>query len=72
MDIDLTDQMTWPNLETQWRHRNGNVYKVLFYTNIEPGRQTEYPTTVVYENVANGNRYSRRLVDWHRSMTPLY
>ena len=52
-----------------WSHHSGRVYKVLFFTNGEGERAPKYPKTVVYENVDNGNRYSRPLDDWHRSMT---
>lgn len=53
-----------PTSNTVWRHRNGNIYLVLFQTNVETGRQDEYPTTVVYENVVTGVRYSRPLTRW--------
>jgi len=45
------------------------MYMVILLTNLEPERQDEYPTTVVYQNILNGNCYSRRLIDWERSMT---
>lgn len=54
---------------TLWQHYNGNKYEVLLLSNMESERQEKYPTTVVYRNVSNGNIYSRKLSDWHRSMT---
>jgi hypothetical protein len=54
---------------TVWKHHNGNLYRVLFLTNITEEPEERYPLTVVYENVNNGTRWSRRADDWHRSMT---
>lgn len=54
---------------TRWKHYNGNIYAVTFMTNITPEPDERYPATVVYQNVANLTRWSRRLDDWHRSMT---
>lgn len=68
--IFLEDMKTWPTLQSLWQHRNGNVYRVLMFTNVETDRQREYPTTIVYQNIKSGNRYSRRLIDWDRSMAP--
>jgi len=68
-DIRLDDPRSWPKHGSIWLHRNGNRYRVYLYTNIESERQDEYPTTIVYQNVANLKLYSRRLVDWSRSMT---
>lgn len=53
---------------SEWQHRNGQHYVVLMVTN-ESDRQDEYPATVVYMGVHNGARWSRKLCDWHRSMT---
>lgn len=52
-----------------WTHRNGNVYSVLMFTNTQDGSYYKYPPTVVYRNVHNGNNYSRKLSDWHGSMS---
>ena len=48
----------------RWRHHSGVVYVVLMMTNIEPERQDEFPTTVVYQNTKNGKRYSLPLAAW--------
>lgn len=69
MTVKLEDHMTWPRVNSVWSHRNGNVYQVLDYTNVESDRQDDYPTTVVYRNLDDGRKYSRRLVDWDRSMS---
>lgn len=58
----------FPELRSVWQHNNGNHYIVEEISNRETVRQDKYPTTVIYRNVKNGNLYSRRLVDWHRSM----
>ena len=58
-----------PEAGELWTHRNGNVYKVLMLTNIQLDRQDKYPTTVVYQNISNDAKYSRKLSDWHRSMS---
>lgn len=52
---------------SEWQHYNGCKYLVLFLSN-EEGDADKYPTTVVYQNVDNGKRYSRPLSDWHRSL----
>lgn len=57
-----------------WQHHNGNRYTVLMVTNTEgddPTKREKYPPTVVYEG-QNGKLWSRKLADWHRSMTPIY
>lgn len=58
-----------PTPGSVWLHRNGNRYAVVMIANGESERQEKYPTTVVYRNISNGNVYSRKLSDWHRSMT---
>lgn len=60
-----------PAIGSLWKHHNGNVYKVVCFTNIESTRPDKYPLTVVYQNVANKKLYSRRFCDWHRSMTTM-
>lgn len=69
MKVNLADHMTWPQIGSVWTHRNGNSYCVVDFTNVENERQDEYPTTIIYRNIGNGNKYSRRLDDWDRSMT---
>lgn len=59
-----------PKEGSEWTHKNGNTYQVTGLSNLEHGRQEEYPTTVSYRNVQNNKPYSRKLVDWYRSMTP--
>lgn len=58
-----------PRIGSVWKHRNGNVYSVVLYTNVETGREDKYPHTIVYRNVHNGKHYSRKLSGWHRSMS---
>lgn len=67
-------KMKWmdlPNLPdhgSRWQHYNGAKYTVLTCTN-EPNDE-RYPTMIVYQG-DNGKIWSRRVDDWHRSMTLL-
>ena len=63
-DIDLN---TTP-LNSYWLHHNGNIYVITKITNGTSVRQHKYPTTICYDNVATGEEWSRRYVDWHDSM----
>jgi NTP pyrophosphatase (non-canonical NTP hydrolase) len=49
-----------------WQHTSGVIYEVLFLTN--RCDNPRYPRTVIYRG-SNGNTWSRRADDWHRSMT---
>lgn len=60
-----------PAINSVWQHYNGNTYKVSVITNLGSTRP-EYPTTVVYFNVANGTWWSRPLSEWHRSMSEVH
>lgn len=53
--------------ETNWKHRNGNVYEVLMVANEQTAMPDRYPVTVVYQNIENGTVWSRPLSDWERS-----
>lgn len=72
MEFDLSNHMSWPRIGSVWNHHNGNNYTVVMFTNIETNRQDKYPTTIVYRNTANGKFYSRKLIDWHRSMVKVH
>ena len=52
----------------QFKHKNGNIYTVLFLTNTDstPERLKDHPIDVVYMG-QNGKIWSRRLSDWDRS-----
>lgn len=52
-----------------WEHKNGNIYEIYDFTNLEAGRQDEYPTTVSYRNIHTGAPYSRAVVRWAGSFT---
>lgn len=56
-----------PKNKSKWKHTNGNIYTVLFLSNVMTSRK-EYPVTVVYQG-ENLNIWSRPLSSWHRSMT---
>ena len=66
--IELENHMTWPRIDSLWQHLNGNYYSVLMFTNVETEKQEDYPTTIVYRNTSNLKCYSRKLMDWDRSM----
>lgn len=51
-----------------WQHRNGNRYRIYDFTNRSSTRR-KYPPMVSYVNTANGEKFSRRCDDWHRSMS---
>lgn len=53
----------FPIVGSRWRHHSGRVYVILMMTNVEPGRQDEFPTTVCYQG-PTGKRYSRALVEF--------
>ena len=54
---------------TIWQHKNGNKYSVVLLANERSERLEEYPVMVVYENIDNHTVWTRKLTDWHRSMT---
>lgn len=56
----------------QYKHKNGNIYTVLFLTNIHADKKqaVDHPIDVVYIG-QNGNLWSRRLSDWSRSFTEI-
>lgn len=55
-----------------WQHRNGNQYTILLLTNekADVENREKYPVMIVYRGT-NGYVWSRKLDDWHRSMTHL-
>lgn len=61
-----------PRLNTIWKHRNGNLYQVVFITN-RPD-EPRYPKTVVYRLHTQGmpSYWSRPVSDWARSMEYSY
>lgn len=69
MGVKLDNHMSWPQIYSIWEHTNGNRYMPIVYSNIEEDRQDTYPTMITYRNVINNKIYTRRLIDWDRSMT---
>jgi NTP pyrophosphatase (non-canonical NTP hydrolase) len=57
-----------PEPGSYWEHTSGTVYQVLFLANLH--NNPRYPRTVIYRG-PNGNIWSRRADDWHRSMSPI-
>lgn len=64
--------MNTPKVGSIWKHKNGNVYKVLMICNEEalPERRDEYPITIVYSG-ENNKIWSRTLEHWEGSFEPL-
>jgi len=56
-----------PQQGTVWQHKSGRLYTVLCIANHASDEQERYPATVVYQG-QDGNIWSRRVDDWHRSM----
>ena len=54
----------------QYKHKNGNIYTVLFLTNVDSEDKENHPIDVVYIG-QNGKLWSRRLSDWDRSFTKI-
>lgn len=52
-----------------WKHHSGRTYEVIAIANDVVDPRPEYPVTVVYKGVVNGNIWAGRLDDWHRRMT---
>lgn len=61
------DENGFPITGSIWRHHSGRLYVILMMTNVEPERQDEFPTTVVYQSHKSGKRYSRALTEWQQS-----
>ena len=70
--MELAPEESTPKILSLWKHKNGNKYLVLLVTNKKSTRQEEYPTTIVYMNIKNFTIWSRRYIDWHRSMTQIW
>ena len=52
-----------------WQHYNGCKYEILYIANIA-NKNKNYPVTIVYKTVCNNNNiWTKKLSDWHRSMT---
>lgn len=58
------------NVGSRWKHKNGNIYTILAFTNIFSEKLDEYPVMVVYQG-ENGKVWSREYTRWHGSMTLL-
>lgn len=53
-----------------WKHNNGNIYTVIEIANLDSEDLTKYPITVVYRG-KNGKIWSRPLIRWHGSFTKI-
>ena len=65
--VDSTPPAVVPG--SRWRHHSGREYTVLMLTNEHSTRPDEYPVYVSYVGADNGHAWTRKLSDWHRSMT---
>lgn len=63
--------LEFPEVYSLWKHKNGNIYIVRGHSNVDNERNDEYPQTVEYANFHTGECFSRKLVDWYRSMTSI-
>jgi hypothetical protein len=54
----------------QYKHRNGNIYTVLFLTNVDSEDKVNHPIDVVYIG-QDGKLWSSMLSDWYRSFTEI-
>lgn len=56
-----------PEIDSTWKHHNGNTYEIIAIANLETTRPEKYPITIVYEG-ENGKIWSRPFDRWHASM----
>ncbi len=64
----MSDPIWPPIIGSTWRHRSGEIYRVLGFSNMRQPARPDYPPTVRYCD-AEGHDYSDRLDEWHRRMT---
>jgi len=71
MEIIMTGEVKEVEVKemSKWQHKNGSEYVVLHLANLDSDRLDDYPVTVVYINILNYKVWTRKLSDWHRSMT---
>ena len=62
--------MARPKIGNRYKHKNGNIYKVLMLANEDALaiNRKDYPVVVVYQG-ENGRIWSRTLDNWERSFT---
>lgn len=65
----MIEQITIPALNSLWKHSRGATYQVLLITNEATDKPSEYPITVVYQDVENKKIWSRTLSRWYESMS---
>ena len=56
-----------PEENSNWKHKGGNIYRVLIVANKASERLDEYPITVVYQRLVDKTVWSRPLTRWHGS-----
>lgn len=56
-----------PSIDSVWKHRTGNLYRVTAITNLESVKD-DFPVTVVYKGM-DGSLWSKPAKDWHMKMT---
>lgn len=59
--------MIKPNIDSQWQHDKGAIYTVYDFSNEKTTQTDRYPVMIHYKDI-NGDKWSRPLADWHRSM----
>lgn len=60
-----------PSLNSLWKHSRGATYQVLLIANEATDKPSEYPVTVVYQDIENRKIWSRPLSRWHESMSAI-
>lgn len=60
-----------PEVYSLWRHKNGNLYRVLIVSNLDATEEKskEYPITITYRSLSDRKVWSRTIDRWHGSMT---
>ncbi len=61
-------EVVTPDIGSRWRQSNGVEYEVVALAN-GTSELPEYPVTVVYRNIENGEIWALKLEDWYRNMT---
>jgi 8-oxo-dGTP pyrophosphatase MutT (NUDIX family) len=68
--VRLARSMIKPDIDSQWKHEKGAIYTVYDFSNEKTTQPERYPVMIHYKDV-NGDKWSRPLSDWHRSMVEL-
>ena len=56
--------MNVPEIDSLWRHKNGDFYRVILIANKDSKRIDEYPVTVVYKRLCDETIWCRPFYRW--------